>query len=234
MNNNGDGINLKDAKSAFSTFFKQGSVDTETSNSNPAQKILDKLKEDATPPTKRSVTKVDTQDNSKSAIQTMSVDDAENIVDSRKSFKDILKDLKINFSDLFVIIDSFLEVGFYDEKYKIKSLEFTYRTKKVHSIDTINDALDGSKYTLPNAAGQMLLERSMASSLVYFKLGNQVGRVFEHASEEDDALALEFVRKELSSPIYILMVNKLRKFELMNGLATRDEAIEHFLAHTQG
>jgi hypothetical protein len=73
----------------------------------------------------------------------------------------------------------------------------------------------------------------MAASLVYFKLGKASPRIFDHGSEEDDEKALDFVRKELSIPIYSIISQKLRRFELLTGLATREEAIDHFLAHTQ-
>lgn len=213
----GSDLDLKSAQSAFDTFFSKG----KEAPASPQSK-------------ERTVMKVDAQSAStEKSVQTLSVDEAESIIESRKSFEDILKELDVKYSDLFVIIDSFLEKGFYEQRYSIKSFEFVYRSKKVHSIDTINDVLDGAKYTLTQAAGQLLLERSMAASLVYFKLGKSPARVFEHNSVEDDELTLKFIKEELASPIYSLMATRLQRFEFLMGLATRDEAIERFLAHTQ-
>jgi DNA-binding MarR family transcriptional regulator len=231
-----DKVDLKDAQSAFNTFFDLKNPQkgkTLEADSNPANKILNQVKQENTPPNKRFVTKVDAASTTKDNTESMSVDEAETIVDARKDFNEILKELKIKHSDLFSIIDSFLEKGYYEDKYTVKSLEYVFRTKKVHSVDSIHDALDGSKFVTPTATGQLLLERSLAASLVYFKQGKNPGRIFEHDSEEDDAKALEFVRKELSTPIYSIMGNKLRRFELLTGLASREEAIDHFLAHTQ-
>ena len=73
----------------------------------------------------------------------------------------------------------------------------------------------------------------MAATLTYFKIGKNSPRIFDHSKPEDDDKALEFIRNELTTPIYNIIANKLRKFDLMVGLSSSDEAIEHFLAHTQ-
>jgi hypothetical protein len=227
-------VDLTDTKSAFATFFntKDGKTTKSSVKNNPVDKILGKASVEVPPTDKRVITKVDSSNESVSE-EAMSVDDAEMILNTRKDFGEILKELKINYSDLFKIIDATLEKGYYEEHYRIKSFEFVLRTKRVHSISTIEDALDGAKYASPSAVGQFLLERNLAASLVYYKQGNSAPRIFEHNNDKDDEIALAFVKNELHVAPYAMMVNKLRKFELYVGLATREEAIDHFLAHTQ-
>lgn len=231
-------LDLNDAKSAFNTFFNNPNsstaATTATATNNPVDKVLNQIRETNSPPDKRTINKVDMSapNTSNNSIETMSVDEAERILDQEKSFDDILKDLKVQYSELFAVIDFFLTNGYYEEEYHIKSFAFTLRTKSVFSVEQINDALDGSKYTLPSAAGHLLIQRSLAACLTKCKLGKNPVTILSHQTAEDEETALEFVRK-LSTPIYGLMVSKLRKFELLAGLATRDEAIERFLEHTQ-
>lgn len=221
-------LNENSAESAFKVFFNTDG--SNKPNTHPTvEKIKNKLEENHTLPNK-TVNTVDT--NQMGPDKSMSVNDAQKVVDRPREFKDVLKELKVNFSDLFTIIDQFLEKGYYEQKYKVKSLEFAFRTKKVRSIDSINDVMDASKYTMPSAAGQLLLERSLASSLVYFKMAKQSAQIFAHDTDEDDEKALEFVKK-LTTPIYTILCGKLQKFEMYTGLASREEAIDHFLAHTQ-
>lgn len=217
---------MSDAHAAFNSFFSN----EETPETNKENDGFDNIKKEVT---KKNtvVNRVDANDVKN--VKSVSVDDAKKTINRNKDFKEVLKDLKIPMSDLFKIIDTYLETGYYEKSYKIKHLEFTFKTKSVRSIDQMNDALDGSKYTMASAAAQMLMEHSLAATLTYIKIGKQTPRVFNHDTPEADEAALEFV-KELSVPIYALLSNKLRDFELRTGLATRDEAIEYFLAHTQG
>ncbi len=228
-------LDLNDAKSAFNTFFNNPNSSTNvTAANNPVDKVLNQIKETNSPPDKRTINKVDMSapNTTNTSVESMSVDEAERILAQEKSFDDILKELKVQYSELFAVIDFFLTNGYYEEEYHIKSFAFTLRTKSVFSVEQINDALDGSKYTLPSAAGHLLIQRSLAACLTKCKLGKNPVVILSHQTAEDEDTALEFVRK-LSTPIYGLMVSKLRKFELLAGLATRDEAIERFLEHTQ-
>lgn len=233
-------LDMKDAKSAFNSFF---SMDPLRANENapvpgidPVAHVMNQIKEVQTPTGKKSITKVDASKGGgdKSQVTSMSVDEAEAIVNTDKSFKEILKELNVSFSSLFSIIDCILSEGHYEEEHDIKGMRFAFKTKRLQAIDAINDLLDGAKYVMPGTTGHFLLEHSLAASLVRFKLRNKPERVFAHETPEDDAAVLDFIRKELSSPVYGILATKFNRFELMVGLASRDEAIEHFLAHTQG
>ena len=230
-------LDLQNAQSAFNSFFqvKDGKVQTGKEEANPAQKVLNQIDQNNTPPDKKTITTVDASGNASTASnQSASVDDAKEELNRDLTFDEILAKNKIANSEIFAIVDSYLEKGYYEQSYKIKSLQYTFRTKKVHSIDTINDSLDGAKYASEEAANQLYIESALAATLVAFKQGSSPARIFSHNSQEEDALALKFVRTELSSPIYAILSKDLMKFDIRVGLATRDEAIERFLAHTQG
>lgn len=229
------GINTKDAKSAMSSFFDTDSPasaqEDNTGEVSPVDKVLKQVKQGATPPgPKGDITKVKGGNNK---VSSLSVEDANTYVESKKTFKELLEQTDVSLAELFSVIDEYLQTGFCEKSYKIKSFEFILRSKKIYSVDAITDALDSAKYTMASAAGQMLMERNLAAELVYFKLGDKPPKVFKHDKDEDDEATLEFIRNELSAPIYSIMVNKLQRFDLIVGLSSRDEAIDYFLAHTQ-
>jgi len=241
MSQNND-LDLSSTKKAFDSFFSKDALKSENSPStnqgknvdlNPVDRVMQQVEAQKKPPNSgKQIHKINA-DSDSNDIESMSVEDAKSILNQRKTFDEMLKDFDVKYSDLFSIIDAFLERGTYEKKYSIKNFHFVLRAKKVHSIDTINDDLDGAKFTLPSAAEQLILERNLAASLCYFKLGESPARIFNHDSEEDDRAVLEFIRKEVSSPIYRIMCSKLAKFEVLVTLATREEALDHFLEHTQ-
>ena len=224
-------LDLSTAKNAFNTFFKtvDGKVSMgQDTPDNPANKVLNRVSAPSVN-SDGTITKVDATDNS---VKTMSTDEAKAVADAPKSFDDVLKDLKIQNSDLFEIIDCYLEKGYYEKKFQIKSLEYAFQSKKVYSISHITDTLDGVKYTSNEAVDQLYYELSLAASLVYFKMAKSPAMVFQHDSIENDETALKFVRTKLHSPILAILIKELNKFEMMVGLAVRDEAINRFLART--
>jgi hypothetical protein len=236
----GDGPVLKDARSAFQSFFSAESYNpnsVQESQQQPQQSQQLKREAVANPINKifsqieKGKQRPDAAKEEKSK-PTLEKNEAQTIIDNKERFNNILKDLEVKMSDLFSVIDSFLEKGYYEEHYRIKNFEFTFRTKKVQSLDRITDLLDGAKYTLESAAGQLLLEHNMAASLAYFKSGSRPASIFAHETNEDDEVSVKFI-KALSVPIFAIMAQRLKKFEMLTNLATMDEAIERFLAHTQ-
>ena len=223
-------VNLQSAQHAFNSFFSGGvKGKPDVGKQNPADKVLNKVKLNETPPD--TVTKINTEQGPASR-QEMSVDEAKQILKASESFDDLLKRLKIKPSELFEIIDMFLDKGYYQKAYRIKKFQFVLQSKKVYSIDVIVDSMDRSDLVTEAAITQMTLKHRLASSLVFFKLGNQEPRVFEHSNPADDAKVLEFIQNEVSSPIYSVLVNYLNKFDTLVGLASNSEAIDRFLAHS--
>lgn len=224
-------LDMSTAENAFKSFFGSDTKpkNTPKQDDNPVDKILKQAEESKTPPNLKKVN----AEEGPSAINEVSVEQAQGIVNQERTFKEILRDFKVNLSDLFAIIDSFLEKGYYEETHRIKNFEFTIRTKKIYSVAHTNDMLDGSNYTLATTAGHLLLERTIASSLMYFKLGEKgTAHIFQHETNEDDDKALEFIRS-LHTPIYNILAKKVQRFELLTGLASRDEALDRFLELTQ-
>jgi len=226
-------VDLTSAKTAFTSFFAEDDKDKKTEGENPVDKVLNQVKEGkVSPDKKRDITKVNTNNPGKQT--TISVEEAKGIIDREKTYEEIMKDLKIKHSEIFPIIDMYLEKGYYEKKYVIRAFEFGFRSKQVYSIDNISGIMDGTDYVTPGAITQLGMKHRLASTLVYFKLGKNTQRIFEHNSVEDDEKVHEFITKsrEVSAPIYSVLVRYLNKFDLLVGLATREEAIERFLAHT--
>jgi hypothetical protein len=159
----------------------------------------------------------------------ISVAEATAILDEEKEFDNALKELKVQVSELFLIIDEFLSTGTSTKLVSIKDkVQFAFQAKSVRSVNRISDYLDGLKYTSRTALMQTSLVYRLAGALTMFKQGKDKARIFAHASDEDDEIALEFV-KNLSVPIFNIMVRELDRFDILVGLASRKEAMDRFL-----
>lgn len=223
------GVDLTSAKNAFDSFFKQGISTAELEN-NPAAKVLKQVSEHPASP--NNIMKVDASkgETGTESQETMSVDQARDIIEKPKSFDELLKEFNIKNSELFEVVDEYLEKGYYEKSYKIKSLEFGLRSKNVYSVLDILNKLEEVKYVTETTAGQLSSIRNLASSLVYIKIGKNPVTVFKHETPEDDEKVFEFLKEKLHSPIYIILLRQLSKFDILVGMSTREEAINRFLA----
>ena len=219
-------LNLNSAKEAFNTFFDNGASKTPD---NPAQKVLNAQNAQSNSP---EINKVSHNSSSQSD---MSVEEAQQIREQELSLKDIMKANKINFSELFAIIDSFLEKGYYKEEHNIQGFKFAFRNKTVNTLSSISNEMDGSGAISRPTAAQLLLRKSMAASLLYVTRKDHI--VFEARPDETDTESYRRAYEALGKlhvPLYTIISQKFRDFELRAVLAAREDVLEHFLARTQG